>query len=973
MAVRLNGSVSAIAMMLAASCLWVAPAFAAEQEGEKSQEAEQAPAKPEQKAGEDQAPENEIVVTGTALRGVAPIGSNLVSLDQELIEKTAATNLSELVNTLPAITTAGSEGIGENSFSYYSPQIHSLAGSASNSTLVLIDGLRIPGGGIRYGQTDPNIIPDSAIQRVEVLADGASSIYGSDAVAGVVNYITRPSYSGAKITSRVKLADNWHSVDVNGIVGTKWSTGGIYVAAQYAYNSPLAKKDREILSLGDYRSIGGENTNTFNCSPATIRTTSSGTTKAYLSPSATTTTALVTDNAPCNNSIYADALGSNARTNVLMRISNSFGDRLSVTGTANYNRLKGVYRFGPANVNNVTVFGPGSSRVSQINPFYMAPAGEPTVTQEIVTFVAVKPDNYYGTQVTGNETLYLYGNAEYKLSDSWSVTLSNAFGDSRSYQNDIDTICTTCVRRALNGSTAANGSVSAANPAIPLTTANALDVWQPNGGRTSPEVLAGLYNNRAYLTHVNKFNQTKLEAQGTLFELPAGPVRLAFGGEYYWVQQDVKDVDASGEIHFTLSRNARSGYVEIAVPVVSEDMGVPLVRQFDLSLSGRYDYYSDVGGTTNPKIAATWEVVRGLKLRGNYATAFVAPPMASIGIPELGYRRTATGVTTSGSFNVPVDIYPEVKLLPGCANAVNVCQIGTSAAPGLTRSYGVGPDAKPQTGNSWSIGVDFAPPQVPGLRTSLTFWSNKFIGAVNRLEVTQQLYSTALHDQLTICPTGCTLAQINEFGNVANGGSIDVSLPNVVYFMNKNDQGNFLNLFVQGIDASLNYRLRTDDFGTFTFAALGTYYTRFDQNFGGESFSTLNTSGYNSSFPSIQKRFRFQLGWDFGNFSIDGFMNYTGAYRNWDNDAVEPLILDANNRPIGGGDLVEADRRVDLNVAYRLKFGKTADARLFLNVNNVFDRDPPFYSGTMGRTYGINRYVSNPYGRTVSLGFSAEL
>src|SRR3546814_20946445 len=73
----------------------------------------------------------------------------------------------------------------------------------------------------------------------------------------------------------------------------------------------------------------------------------------------------------------------------------------------------------------------------------------------------------------------------------------------------------------------------------------------------------------------------------------------------------------------------------------------------------------------------------------------------------------------------------------------------------------------------------------------------------------------------------------------------------------------------------------------------------------------------------------------------------------------------------GGGDRVEADKRLDLTAAYRLKFGKTADARLFLNVRNVFDSDPPFYSGTMGRTHGINRYVSNPYGRTVTLGFIA--
>jgi iron complex outermembrane receptor protein len=624
----------------------------------------------------------------------------------------------------------------------------------------------------------------------------------------------------------------------------------------------------------------------------------------------------------------------------------------------------------------VTVFGPGafapgSSRFGQINPFYTAPAGDPTATQQVITWSAIRPGNEYGTQTAKNETLYLYGNAEYTLSDSWSVTLSNAFGHSRSYTDNDGLICTACVQEALNGTRSATGAISRATN-IPLTEENALDVWQPNGGRTSEEVLAGLYTNSNSLMHLNRFNQTKLEAQGVLFALPAGEVRLAVGGEYYWAQQHVEDVDLTGEVSFTLSRNAISGYAEVAVPLVSEDMGVPLVRRLDLSLSGRYDHYSDVGGTTNPKIAANWEVFSGLRLRGNYATAFVAPPLSSLGIPELGGQRRATGVTRSQPFLVPLDIYPDARLLPGCAQAVTVCQIGTSSNLGLTRDYGMGPDARPQTGNSWSLGVDISPPQIPGLRASLTYWSNKFIDGVNRLEITQQLYSTVLRDRLTICPTGCTEAQINEFANIANGGTISTTLQPVTYFLNNNDQGNVLNMTVQGIDADIDYRLRTDNAGVFTFGVAGTYYTRFDQDFGGESFDTLNTSGYNSSFPQIQKRLRFQLGWALGDFSINGFLHYTGAYRNWDNDTVEPLILDENNRPIGGGDRVEADERLDLTAAYRLSFGQTADARLFVNVRNVFDSDPPFYSGTLGRTHGINRYVSNPYGRTVTVGFSAD-
>src|SRR5690606_10739901 len=97
----------------------------------------------------------EVVVTGSSIRGVAPVGSNLVSVGQEALAKTAATTTTELVNTVPAITTAGSTPQAQSAYSYYAPQIHSLAGSGSNTTLALIDGLRMPGGGLQYAQTDP--------------------------------------------------------------------------------------------------------------------------------------------------------------------------------------------------------------------------------------------------------------------------------------------------------------------------------------------------------------------------------------------------------------------------------------------------------------------------------------------------------------------------------------------------------------------------------------------------------------------------------------------------------------------------------------------------------------------------------------------------------------------------------------------------------------------------------------------------
>ena len=154
----------------------------------------------------------EVVVTGTSIRGVAPVGSNVISVGQDAIEETAAVNMTQLLNTVPGLSTANAATQGSNNNYYYSPTIHQLAGSASNTTLVLIDGHRVPQGNNQHSETDPNIIPTIALERVEVLADGASSVYGSDAVAGVVNFITRKKFDGLVLNVQGGVGEFLHQL-----------------------------------------------------------------------------------------------------------------------------------------------------------------------------------------------------------------------------------------------------------------------------------------------------------------------------------------------------------------------------------------------------------------------------------------------------------------------------------------------------------------------------------------------------------------------------------------------------------------------------------------------------------------------------------------------------------------------------------------------------------------------------------------
>ena len=146
----------------------------------------------------------EIIVTGTSIRGVAPVGSNLISVSTESLAATGAQTVTGALSSVPALS--GITGQGPTS-AFYQPSIHQLGASASNSTLVLIDGHRGPTGGTNHTFLDPNIVPNNMLERVEVLAEGASSIYGSDAVAGVINFITRKKFEGFQADGSLVVRD----------------------------------------------------------------------------------------------------------------------------------------------------------------------------------------------------------------------------------------------------------------------------------------------------------------------------------------------------------------------------------------------------------------------------------------------------------------------------------------------------------------------------------------------------------------------------------------------------------------------------------------------------------------------------------------------------------------------------------------------------------------------------------------------
>jgi iron complex outermembrane receptor protein len=919
-----------------------------------------------------------IVVTGTSLRGVAPVGSNLVSVGREAIEDTGAQTIQQILKTVPQITAAGNAGQGPAGTSYYSPTIHSLGSSASNSTLVLIDGHRFSLGGQPHPLSDPGIVPPIALERVEVLAEGSSSIYGSDAVAGVINFITRRRYEGFEVQAQAGFGDSYETYNAGALWGTRWDQGSVMLAYSYSYRSALAYADRDFLRP-DHRDEGGTNFSSFNCSPATIQPGGAG--GIFLSPTDSSPVANISANAPCDNTIYEDLLPREVRHNAMAKVEHEITPDLTVGVDFLYSNRENHARDSRGTL-TATAFRTGD----QANPFYVNPPGiVPGTPEGDRQTVRWNADQLLGPGAYNDNSSINYfvaGNLEYRINDNWRLTGLGLVGREDHRVESNGQLCGSCANLALNGTTNTGGDVM--RPSIPgtsvivlnlpLTTDNALDVWNPAASnRTSAAVRAMLTDSLNVANYYHSITQARVGLDGTLLSWTGGDVRLAVGGEYLKYGLEIQRSrpnntgpasQGSEQLDLDLGRNVRSAYAELFVPIIGEANELSFVRRFEITLSGRHDDYSDVGSTTNPKIGANLEVARGLRFRGNWSRSFVAPAISSLGDASRGGLASFSGYgPLTGAVIIPIANYPLAAQLPGCnAPGQVTCQIATSTIQGISFNNG-NPDLEPQKGKGWSVGVDLAPVFLPGFRAAATLFNASFRGGVTSPNLATVINTPGLNHLLTIFPNCATAAEVAA---VVGQAPLNGPLPQCINFIRNGRQQNVVNLDVQGIDATVNYEHDTLSAGTFTVGASLSYFTKFRQNIGGGPwFSVLNTTGFNETFPSIQTQGRFNAGWAYSGFSIDLFANYIGSYRNWSSSTVEPLTRDENGNPNGGGDKVSGSVLFDLNLAYTLQGdGFLGGSQVFVDVANLFDRDPPFYN----RAQGYDQYGANPIGRVVTIG-----
>jgi iron complex outermembrane receptor protein len=853
---------------------------------------------------------DQVVVTGSRIRGVAPVGSPVVAVGRGDIEASGAVSTAQLLQEVPQVFNLGvsessrGQSGGSGNITYGSSV--NLRGIGPYATLTLVNGHRAVPQGTTGSGIDPSIIPTLALQRVEIVADGASAIYGSDAVAGVVNMILRRNVEGAEGFVRYGAGDSYNERQVGALWGHQWKGGQVLFTAQHDYHSALNGQDRDFFS-GNLTSRGGGDFRSTQCAPGNI--VISGTSYAIPASGVTKGTAgqLLPGTAnKCDNLKYADMLPRQERNSGAFTFNQELGHGISLYADGFATRRE--YRINPAMLaSNLTV--------PSTNPFYVRPAGAPAGSSETVTysFVNELPQN---TANGFSKSLEATVGADIALGSGWKAGVLYTYGKN----NDQATTF-----HGLNNA-AVNAALASTDPAT------ALNVY--GSGANNPATLAAIATTIAISPGETIYKNVQVKADGPLVDLPGGKLRGAFGYEGQDTQArggqttgtQVAPIFGEVELH----RRVDSVYAELMAPLVGGASALPFVYKLDLDVAARADRYSDVGSTHNPKVGLNWSPIKEVTVHGSYGTSFRAPGLTQI-----------KGFSNGGKGGLYVQNYSD----PTIGGALRV---GVSlSAPN--------PDLKPETARTRSLGVDWAPAFGHNTKFSLTYfdilYENQVTGYLSDLTLLNREAQFAGTSIIQRNPSPALVAQMMSQYAVASG-----VLPSTWTLFVDGRNNNLGKSVTNGVDFQASTRIPTDNWGDFGVGLSGTYYTRYQVAI---TPNAQLVDQLNLIYNPLRFKTRFSATWNTGPWYANAFVNYTNAYTN---NLASPAQK------------VAASTTVDARVSYEIADGTAVigGTTLALGVTNLFDRNPPFVNIAQSTNGGggFDPTLTNPIGRIVSLSLN---
>ncbi|MFO1013904.1 MAG: TonB-dependent receptor [Caulobacteraceae bacterium] len=882
---------------------------------------------------------DEVEITGTNIRGVAGVASPVEQFSREEFIEAGASTPGEITRSMPAVLNLGADesrlsGAQDGAANTTRATAINIRGIGNEATLTLFNGRRLAPNGVIKSLSDINQIPASAIERLEIVTDGASAVYGSDAVAGVVNIITRRNFDGAETTLRYGGGDGIDQYVLSQTWGRTWDTGSIFMAMELNQRSRLNGEDRPFV-WQDRTARGGTDARSFSAQPGNILITQAGVSYRYALPAGTgapgtinTANLLYTN--PANRfdeTRYADVLPEQQRASFLFNMTQQVDPRLSIWTEGFYTHHTFNERVAPA---TATV------GITAANPYYTAPllANLPPGVLAVPGTISVEY-RFLAEDVTPQldgyeDSLQAALGFNFDLTDNWRLSGYVDFNHDHGLQ----------VREAILN----NNLLTAARARTTLATAfNPFGNGSTNAGGTGPtnnlgSAFTGILAHRdTYATStLADFN---LAISGDVMDVWGGTMKLAAGVENHAATFNQRlvatNTSTDGSPTVKLVRNTRewqSVYGELFIPLIGETNAGPGAQRLELSLAARWDNYSDFGSTVNPKIGIIYAPVDEFVLRATYGTSFRAPSLVdSAGQIHNIFVRNNTIVDPTAPGGVTTGIFH------------NGGRVGLS----------------PEEATTWSGGFDWQPSFVPGLRLSATYYDVKYTNRIDVVPENALATATAAFyaPYVTRRPDAADVAGNAAFDALVTAFYADPDLqsaPLAVSSIKVIIDGRRANLGVlkqSGLELSADYRFTTETAGDWNFGLSVAKIFSLKRQLVASAPAVDFLDQFNNP---VDLRYRATVGWRLGGFSANVFYNYTDGYTNT-----------ANATPAA----VDSYATVDFSASYR--FGEESGAlkgvRVTLSGQNVLDEDPPV---VLNGSISWDSQNASPIGRFISFEIS---
>jgi len=857
-----------------------------------------------------------VEVTGSNIKRIEGEGALPVQvIGRQEIAQSGATNAMEIMNLISANNSAGNVSLGNViGATTFSNQTASLRGLGGSSTLILVNGKRLGtfAGGITGAEgVNLTAIPFSAIERVEVLKDGASAIYGSDAIGGVINFIMRQDFTGVDATAwygaptRSGGGDQYNFMATAGygdLAKDKWNA---FLSVQYQEQKSLDQNARDF-SKTAYIPAAGVNTTSGQTFPGFVYDPATG--AGLGNPGFPNCAPSIVVGARCR---YDPAAINGVESIPDTKQFNFFGSaryqinsdwQAYLTGLYSQQETRFIIQPTPLSdqiFTTATASGDSAIIIQPNTPYYphaFAAAhgvdGQPLGVR-------------YRCVVCGNRD-----NTD--TNDAWQV-VAGAKGTSWGW--DFDGSFNYSENTAKEQP---NAGFFRYTQIVPLLNTGIVNLFGPTSDASQQAVNALNYTQQAMNSKLSGYG-IDLTGSSDIYKLPAGPLALALGGQAGKVTltQNFNPLLQTGDLTGYGGNLQNIDHSRTQWALFGE-LNIPIIKNLEADVAVRYDHYSDFGSTTNPKVSVRYQPIQQLLLRGSWGTGFLAPSLYQLWTPQT------PGLSQTG-LNDPLRCpNPDA---PGAGN-------NPDCATQFTVTFGGNPSLKPETSNQTTIGAVWEPMNGVSIGVDWFYMDLKnFVtnGVAISTILDPALYSTysGLVTRAATCAGGqpCPITAIDQrFVNIGESK-------------------------IQGLDLDARFTTPATDYGRFSALVTGTYYLQYDVEQIDGSFLSAISTAYQQVATGITPRWKsyVALNWSYGPWGATLGNSYQTGYIDVNTDNND------NQRRVGSLSLW------DLQGTYA-GFKNTT---LTLGVKNLFDTNPPFTNSNLTFQSGYDPSYYDPRARFV--------